>query len=1334
MARADALDCFEVSGEILTEDMIRHLAAPDCRQPGCSPDDFKAPNAERPPKVEEEVAAAWDLLTERWESIRSEIEQFDTERLRRRWIMPLLNLLDLDPAPLRGKTVYGGEGRDQRDILFTHRADEQAGNVPIWMLDYSADPDEKVSPGRRRLSPHEHLQEYLDLTDDSWALLVNGQRLRLLHDYHKTLTRNYVELDLHTMIETRNFDAFRAGYRIFHASRFRPRADGKCPLELLRDACRQEGIEVGKELRGQVVKAIEILGNGFLTADAAGGLRRRLESDAGARERYYSALLHLIYRLLFFLYVEAQPWWAAKNDPVWNESYGMTRLRRKAEEATSTGDDAFDLWEGLKVSFRLIRDGCEYFKIHPYGGRLFDDAKLGPPAQGRLRNSDLLDAIRLITSFPRDKQLYRINFRRLQIDALGSVYEALLEYTPCMTPTGRFALGGGAGERKKTGSYYTPPELVAELIKSALIPVIGERMAAAKTKNGGDPKALEEAALLSIRVCDPACGSGAFLLQAMDALAARLCAIRRAGEEPSDLDIREARRDVVTRCIFGVDVNPLAVELCKFTLWLHVAHPELPLSFLDPNIRCGNSLIGIGPIMHRRGEKGDWVRVGLDELEVPDEAFAPVTGDDKKLASALKKANRKEREGQVKLAFDEEAPKLGALHEEYRKILAMEERTPEQVEEKAIRYARFVRQSAYENAKLTADTWCAAFFWPLTKDQDRYPTHETYLRVRQTPHSVSKTLLESVRALAERHRFFHWHLEFPQVFSGLLGADGQDGFDCVLGNPPWERIKLQEQEFFAVRDPAITEAPNKGARQRLIDALSHSNPDLARQFQDAKHSAEAESKFVRASGRFPLTAVGDVNTYALFAEQFRAVIGEGGRAGLVCPTGIATDDSTKAFFGELVATGAIATLYGFENEDTIFPGVHHAYKFCLLTISGAAVKSESADLTFLCRSTEHCRDTRRRFALSAEDFALLNPNTHTCPVFRTRADAQLTKAIYHRIPVLVNEGANTNPWNVTFARIFDMNKQEVLDLCKTSRSPECLKMYEAKMIHQYDHRFGSYEDRGNARGFTALPDTPHDRYRCAQYEVMPFYWVAQQHVEDKLLGKWNRAWLIAYRDITSNALQRTSICAVLPLCGTDFTLRLAFPNAGSPVECFVAGFNSLVFDYVCREAVATTHMSDYITKQLPMLAPSAYCGADIAFIAPRVLELVYTAWDMKPFAEDMGYDGAPFKWDEDRRAILRAELDAYYARLYGLTRKQLRYMLDPHGLSERELEDILDPWEDPTCSGPHLLPEHPAVDFPGETFRVLKEKEIKQHGEYRTRRLVLAAWARLDQGTEDQYG
>jgi hypothetical protein len=151
--------------------------------------------------------------------------------------------------------------------------------------------------------------------------------------------------------------------------------------------------------------------------------------------------------------------------------------------------------------------------------------------------------------------------------------------------------------------------------------------------------------------------------------------------------------------------------------------------------------------------------------------------------------------------------------------------------------------------------------------------------------------------------------------------------------------------------------------------------------------------------------------------------------------------------------------------------------------------------------------------------------------------------------------------------------------------------------------------------------------------------------------------------------------------------------------CLVANFNSIILDYVAKQKASGGNLNFYVVKQLPIIPPEWYTPKDIEFISSRVLELVYTAYDMKPFAQDMGYDGEPFIWDEERRAILRAELDAKYAKLYGLTRDELRYILDP--------ADIY------------------GADFPSETFRVLKNKEINKYGEYRTQRLVLAAWDML---------
>jgi hypothetical protein len=547
MTRLPTLARFEVSGEILSEDTIALLTAEQCKIPGADID-------------EGALRSAYDLLLERWQAIRTEVASYSTERLRERWQINVLELLDFKPEYLRSHTTFG----KGRKIPLTHRS----GDIPIWLLNYAEDFDAKPEKDSGiRKSPHELFQEYLDQTDDEWGILFNGKCIRLLHDYHKTLTRSYVEADLESIFDALDIDAFRAVWRIFHASRFVKDKDGKKPIERLRDHSRQEGAVIGRELEDQVRRAIETLANGFLAADREGRILRALREEHGAIDEFYQALLRIIYRILFLLFIENRPNWTPAHDPIWADSYSVTRLREMAEASDYSRAGGEDLWEGIKVVSRIIREGSEHFDIHPYGGELFDDEKLWLLADAPLANADLLGVIRLLTMFERNKQVYRVNFRTLDIEALGSVYEGLLGSRPVLTPEGKFDFAEST-ERKQTGTYYTPKELVSLLIDSALVPVIEERLKDKTTKKE------REDALLGIKVVDPACGSGAFLVQAMDKLAEKLVEIRLEGEEPSDLDIREARRDVVRHCIHGVDLNPLAVDLCRFVLWINVAHPR----------------------------------------------------------------------------------------------------------------------------------------------------------------------------------------------------------------------------------------------------------------------------------------------------------------------------------------------------------------------------------------------------------------------------------------------------------------------------------------------------------------------------------------------------------------------------------------------------------------------------------------------------------------------------------------------------------------------------------------------------------------------------------------
>ena len=1001
----------------------------------------------------------------------------------------------------------------------------------------------------------------------------------------------------------------------------------------------------------------------------------------------------------------------------------------------------------------------------------------------------------------------------------------------------------------------------------------------------------------------------------------------RSGEdEPTPEQFRLAVRDVIANCIYGVDLNPLAVDLCKLALWLEGHWAGKPLSFLNHRIKCGNSLIGIplpGQVEAAKRQvkeerqrlderieelriessrsaeaKKEWKKL-IREREalayvgwpdsIPDEAYQPVTGDDKATAAVLKKRNKEERsKGQLAFTLDDTAgDPLGQLADGFRQLTALREDTPSEVKQKAERYHQLYASETLANDRLAAHLWTSAFFWNLSEPRRREdslesssrssrlrgsipPTTATLRDFLADPAQIPRNLTGHAIALASQHRFFHWSLEFPEVFS-------HSGFDVLLGNPPWERIKLQEQEFFAGQDRDIANAPNKAARENLIKELPTRNPALAAAFEEAKHTAEAESKSARDSGRFPLTAVGDVNTYALFAELARRLLNTAGRAGIIVPTGIATDDTTKAFFDDLATQESLAQFIGFENEAFIFPAVHHAFKFCTLTMSGDQVKVERAEFIFFCRHFEDLQQAERRFQLSRDDFALLNPNTRTCPIFRTRADAELTKAIYRRVPVLVNEETGENPWGVRFMAMFHMANDS--HLFQTEPGEGLLPLYEAKMMWQFDHRFGSYEGRAE-RGFTSLQEVSVEQLADPCWTPQPFYWVprwgvfrrtsrvpseliqcvesgdamnanrllgyllAQYHhamgndetvrfildklsidVSDTMEGNLMRRknaeasldnddpahlltesdlaiirehpddlltaarliienrcprWFLGFRDVTNATNERTGIFGAIPRSAAGHTLPLALldnPIQSLLTPCFLANMNGMPLDYVARQKIGGMHYSFGIFKQLPVLPPSAYTSSAVAFIVPRVLELVYTAWDIKAFADDLWRDAderlksllqeqweankaetgghewnppdwlpspvsdggrvgdggsgiplPPFKWSDSRRALLRAELDAYYAQLYGLTRKQLRYILDPHGLSERELADLLDAWEDPTCSGPHLLPAAPALAFPGETFRVLKNKEEKAFGEYRTRRLVLEAWERLKLG------
>jgi hypothetical protein len=929
------------------------------------------------------------------------------------------------------------------------------------------------------------------------------------------------------------------------------------------------------------------------------------------------------------------------------------------------------LFEAVRLVFDALgtEGGVPELALPGIGG-IFETGALDTPVAGaRLSNQALLGAIRALSLFqPRDGgPMRRVDFANLGAEELGSIYESLLELIPHYDPDERtYTLTVLPGnERKESGSYYTPSSLVECLLDSALDPLLDE----ATAKGTSEEKVT---ALLQLTVCDPACGSGHFLVAAARRIAKRIAAEETGEAEPPEPTVRAALRRVVGRCIYGVDINPMAAELARVSLWLEALEPGKPLSYLDQNIRVGNSLLGVTPALLADG--------------LPDAAFSPIEGDDRKVVSALKKQNAVERQGQHDLFSQSGIPVSNAVLAKRADSIASA--LPDSLEDLHIHQQREAEALAASRElriqRLLADAWCAAFVQPKTAEtRSTAITHAVIENFAADEGSLNLTTAEQLVAdLTRQYRFFHWHVEFPHIFRvGGGSREGWDGgFSCVIGNPPWEKVELKEQEFFAQRSPEITVAPNQAARKKLIAELPETDPSLYTEFTGEQRRSAGWTHLLKETGRYPLTGQGRLNTYAVFAETARATIAPRGRSGLVLPTGIATDASTAPFFGDLIKTRNLASIYDFENEEKVFRNVHNQFRFCLMTATGRNTKIKQIELAFRSRRVGQISD--KLFTLTPGDISLLNPNTLTCPVFDIPRNAQIIVSIYTRVPVLWREAPEDNPWGLSFMQgIFNMASDS--GLFQTRPNGDALPLYEGKFIHHFDHRFATYKNATQEQlNKGTLPRLTPEQHDDPNFTIQPRYWVSRTEVETRLARRgWTKNWLLGWRDIARSTDERTMICGALPRVAIGHTFPLVL-STSPRLGCLYANLTAFVLDYVVRQKIAGTHLTYGYVTQLPVLPPSVYDDDWLRmFIESRVLELTYSAWDMEPFARDLGDKGPPFRWDEGRRFVMRCELDALFFHLYGVERDDVDYIM--------------------------------------ETFPIVKRKDDQRYGTYRTKDLIL---------------
>ena len=1244
--------------------------------------------------IREDISTAFRVGQSHWDEVdrRQYPSLAATQRFARGFLAEAFGFHDL--APAHGAVSFiAGE------------------RIPVVVVPPGEDLDRRsptLSTDRSRSAAFA-LQDWLNHHDHAlWGLVTNGVRMRLLRD-NASLTRPaHIEADLKGMFSNEDVASFAAFWLLIHRSRF-GRA-GAPATDCLLEQWREEGARLGEAARdrlaAQVREALKVLGSGVLSANR--DLARQLTSGHIPLTDWFNELLHLVYRLIFLMVAEdrnllhpARSTAAARE--LYGEGYSLTTLRRNCLRP-ATWDKHHDRYEGMKVVFRALAGGEARLALPALGG-LFDPGRLPHLETARLPNNAFMAALYHLGWLPERSGRVPVNWRAMETEELGSVYESLLELQPQLAGDGpRLEFAAEASERKgnqrkTTGSYYTPDSLVQALLDSALDPVLDSTEAEA-----ADPAA----ALLELSILDPACGSGHFLLAAARRLATRVAHIRTDGT-PGLADFRSALRDVARCCLHGVDKNPMAVDLARVALWIETVTPGLPLGFLDGQIRCGDSLLGL---------------VDLSVLAdgIPDAAYKPLTGDHKAAAKRYKKLNQDVRDrGQGSLALDtldQEGlmPAMKPLALAFSRLRHLGEDTVGQIKAKAQRFQDLRQTPDFQRARAAADLYVDTFLLPKTgaAPAPGKPTVPTTNELWQILRNQEPPAMESARQAAAAARAFHWPLEFPDVMA-------QGGFDVVLGNPPWDVIQLSEKEFFGARRPEIA-ALTGAKRKNAIEALGKTNLAIYEDFMSNKRYHEAMNEFVRESGRFDLTARGKLNTYNLFAELVANL--SRARAGVIVPTGVATDATTAPFFAHLVERERLARLVDFENRAGLFPGVHRSFKFCLLTMGQ---RETAARFAFFLSDPAQLAVAERSFTLSPRQIAAINPNTRTAPTFRSRQDGELTARIYGKVPVLMEDskGSQGNPWSIEFRQgLFNMTSDSHLfrtaaelsdggwdrngsgwvwpegtnpqSAPEPQRSHRYVPLYEAKMAHQFDHRWAIYGEAGKT--MNATPDQKADPH----WEPDPRYWVPVEEVTARLDAKgWTRSWLLGYRRIARATDERTMIAGIIPpvACGHNYLLMMPVQD-GRLCGALLANMNALVTDFVARQKIGGTDLSFFIVKQIPILSPNFYSPERLAFVRPRVLEIIYTSHALASFAQDLGHGGPPFPWDEQRRARLRAELDAFYARAYGLSRDELRYVLDP--------ADVL------------------GVDYPSETFRGLKENEIKAHGEYRTQRLVLAAWDDLE--------
>lgn len=1203
----------------------------------------------------------------------------------------------------------------------------------------------------------------------TWGILTDGVRWRLYTNRTGKPFEEYVELNLAEALAQNDEGEYSLFETFFHMDSFAPEAGDKeerkedarklgvytCRLD--QDMAASEKLledKVKSPLLQQIDEVLQYICNGFI-ADTP---RKGEEYTEEERREIFESAVKLLYRCLFLFYAESRSLLPSQVEK--QEIYAKHSIQALCLEAhrfrwgNRTDNEGYDLCKHLKGLIHAVNDGDPEYGIMGYNGGLFDDEQEKFLGKQQLRNDFLARALYLMAyvepydSDP-DKE-YPIPYRNLEVRHLGEMYENILEFNVTLADADRLRrrtkkgiesllasetarqksdslikkgdvyFGESALERKQTGSYYTPESLVRFLNGKTVIQPLKDRFAQdyrerfdlfiREAQEGHDVAVRRGAAqsaialveryvkevVLIFKLCDPGMGSGHFLVNAADQITDLIVSLLaeipdvEGMASPTTCEPNHWRRLVTRHCLYGVDLNPLAVHLAKLSLWLNCFARDHKLTFLDHHVRCGNSLIGIKRLSQL--------------VKIPERN------------KDLKKKTRDDKE-QDKLPFPED------LTEAFRQAVQDMESISSVDEDDTDRQKDIHEEARRERIKPLmplADLF-TAYLMDGTVRPDDYESLFINLSRGNGPASIEEMELDDrVKALAGSHRFFHWPLEFPDVFTGE-----EDGFDATVGNPPWDVLQPSTQEFYIQYDPHFRKYGKQDAMKR-IKGLHEKHPDMAAKWNAYERSFQGAAAYAKEPAAFSALTVGKIDLYKAFMERFFHLLRNGGRMGIVVPSGFYTDQGClplrHLFFGQ----SRIDCLYGFENRwPTVFTAVDGRFKFILFC-------TEKGDRTesFRCAFMEH--DPQRlpiiekdALILSPDKVRKYSPESLNIMEFKSKQDADITEKIYNDWPLLHDRLENS--WNISLTQDFNLTSDSHL----FNMEGKGIRLYEGKAINIFDHQYSE---------IAIWIEEMHVRHKF-------FYQKWRKIIErgekpNKTDYEFNR---IAFRRIAASTNERTFIATVLPsktVCPhTTFTIQRIIPDInGNPIllmnadNCMylVSLLNSFVIDFIIRRKI-TTGLDMHFVYSLPIprirndvnnskfylpiirnalrlvcttdefeslwnevypLIPLSDCDSTRYHYGPKHEQEIRqrlaeeaanltTEWSPACGVHDRTTD----RRDTGDRAQLRAEIDAYVAHLYGLTRDEFAYILD--------------------------------------TFPVLKRKEEQTFGEFMSKRKCLEEYDRI---------